>query len=81
MSKLFRHYQGSFEEEEEKVKKSNYEYIGYKEINRKIKYAYTDSEWVRSFLRTHTIKPLSIREASKHITWNTTPDGMKFERE
>ncbi len=30
-------------------------------------YARTDPDWVRNFLATHTLRPLSVREASKHL--------------
>jgi 3-methyladenine DNA glycosylase AlkD len=30
-------------------------------------YAYTDPEWVRAFVATHELSPLSVREATKHL--------------
>lgn len=30
-------------------------------------YAYTDPNWVRRFVASHTLAPLSIREATKHL--------------
>jgi 3-methyladenine DNA glycosylase AlkD len=30
-------------------------------------YAYTDPEWVRDFVATHELSPLSVREATKHL--------------
>ncbi|MDR2620118.1 MAG: DNA alkylation repair protein [Propionibacteriaceae bacterium] len=30
-------------------------------------YAYTDPDWVRHFVQTHALSPLSLREATKHL--------------
>jgi 3-methyladenine DNA glycosylase AlkD len=30
-------------------------------------YAYTDPDWVRAFVATHDLSPLSVREAMKHL--------------
>lgn len=30
-------------------------------------FAYTDPEWVRTFVQNHTLAPLSVREAMKHL--------------
>ncbi len=38
-------------------------------------YAYEDPGWVRSFLSTHELAPLSVREASKHLAGAGSAQG------